>query len=212
MVALTLGVDPSRGSRGVQPSETTESRTLRDLPRRREQRAAARSQPATRPRCRRRAASMSAEPCRGGYGAKPGSRMGAEANACARRFVDSPAAPGSDRLSDPAAAAENPHRFAFAGAPPGTPGNELSAGVQQASPGRTPSTSSETAAHAGPRCTPPRPSGSRPATAGCPQRSTVGTTSAGRSASPGSAGTPQSGRSCRHRVQYRSSDGCWPGG
>jgi hypothetical protein len=128
------------GAGAFQPSETTESRTLRDLPRRREQRTAARSQPATRPRCRRRAASMSAEPCRGGYGAKPGSRMGAEANACARRFVDSPAAPGSDRLSDPAAAAENPHRFAFAGAPPGTPGTEPSADEPPASPGRTPNT------------------------------------------------------------------------
>jgi hypothetical protein len=41
-----------------------------------------------------------------------------------------------------------------------------------------------------PRCTPPPPLDSRLATAGCPQRRTLGTTSAGRSASAGSAGTP----------------------
>jgi hypothetical protein len=99
----TGAVDPSRGAGAFQPQRDHRKPHVAGLTAQtRAGRAAARSQPATRPRCRRRAASMSAEPCRGGYGARPGSRMGAEANACARRFVDSRAELGSDRLPDPA--------------------------------------------------------------------------------------------------------------
>ena len=99
----TGAVDPSRGAGAFQPQRDHRKPHVAGLTAQtRAGRAAARSQPATRPRCRRRAASMSAEPCRGGYGARPGSRMGAEANACARRFVDLRAELGSDRLPDPA--------------------------------------------------------------------------------------------------------------
>jgi hypothetical protein len=63
--------------------------------------------------------------------------------------------------------------------------------VPQANPGRTPNTSSGTAPHAGPRCTPRRRSGSPLATAADSPRSTDGSSSASRSASPDSAETPR---------------------
>jgi hypothetical protein len=73
------------------------------------------------------------------------------------------------------------------GAAPDIPGTEPSADEPPASPGCTPSTSSETAPPAAPRCTPGRRTGSLPATAGCPQRRTAGTSNVDHSAFPGSA-------------------------